>query len=335
MGRQQNIVVLSRSAEECQEIRAILERAGHAVTERVTDTELLLQVEEPQVDLYVVSLPEDFQPAGQAAVSLGRVSRKRALYITPNSADAMRRELFGAGAASVLTRPFEPLDLQYRAQRILSSDWNRFRREFDETAMLKFVEALLKAHVEVIGPALEPHMPTGHFYPAVAKILGRTAMDHECLEKLAAVGILAREVANRVRLCPECDDSRLNFRETCPKCGSMGILQEEMVTHFACAFSGPLQQFRRGGDLVCPKCQQHLRHIGVDYEKPSKLFTCFSCDFVFRDPSVEAQCLRCNCVCTPGQTIERAIYRFMVTPLAEQAVLDGAHQRREPRDASA
>ena len=34
----------------------------------------------------------------------------------------------------------------------------------------------------------------------------------------------------------------------------------------------------RGGDLVCPKCNRQLRHIGVDYEKPSKLFTCFNCE---------------------------------------------------------
>ncbi len=95
------------------------------------------------------------------------------------------------------------------------------------------------------------------------------------------------------------------------------------MTHFPCSYTAPLQDFRRGSELVCPKCNQGLRHIGVDYEKPSRLFTCFSCEFVFRDPAVEAQCLRCNCTCTPSQTIELAIYRFLVTPLAEQAIIEG------------
>ncbi|MCH7909461.1 MAG: diguanylate cyclase [Candidatus Hydrogenedentes bacterium] len=323
MGDQNSIVIISQSPEERQELQSMLESAGHSVEGRDAAPDLMVQREEPGVDLYVVSLPADFQPALQEPGSLSRVARKRVLYITPNASGSMRRELFRAGAADVLTHPLKKIDLQYRAERILAANWMRFRKEFDEPAMLKFVKELLDARIETIEPALDPQMPTGHFYPAVANILGRSSMDRECLEKLAGLGLLGREVANRVRLCPECDDSRLNYRETCPKCNSLNILQQEMVTHFSCAHSAPLQHFRRGGNLVCPKCDQSLRHIGVDYEKPSQLFTCFSCEFVFRDPAVETQCLRCNCTCTPSQTIELTVYSFIVTPLAEQALIEG------------
>lgn len=323
MGHQNKIVIMSQSDEERRELQAMLEPAGHSVEERDTPPDLMIQREEPDVDLYVVSLPADFQPAQQEPGSVARVSRRRILYITRNASGAMRRELFRAGAAGVLTHPMEKIDLQYRAGQVLSANWNRFRREFDEPAMLKFLKEILDTRIEVIEPSLDPQMPTGHCYPAVGNILGRTSMDRECLEKLAGLGLLGREVANRVRLCPECDESRLNYREACPKCSSLNILQQEMVTHFPCSYSAPLQNFRRGGDLVCPKCDQALRHIGVDYEKPSRLFTCFSCEFVFRDPAVEVQCLRCNCVSTPSQTIELTIYRFIVTPLAEQAVIEG------------
>ena len=323
MGHQRNIVVISQNEEERRELQAMLEPAGHSVEGRDATPDLMVQREEPDVDLYVVSLPADVQPALQDPGAVARVSRRRVLYLTPNPSGSLRRELFRAGAAGVLTHPVEKIDLQYRAEQVLSANWNRFRRDFDEAAMLKFLKEILDERIEVIEPSLDSQMPTGHFYPVVAKILGRTSMDRECLEKLAGLGLLGREVANRVRLCPECDDSRLNYRETCPKCSSLNILQQEMVTHFACAHSAPLQHFRRGGDLVCPKCERALRHIGVDYEKPSRLFTCFSCEDVFRDPAVEAQCLRCNCVSTPGQTIELTLYRFTVTPLAEQAVLEG------------
>ena len=323
MGHQNKIVVISQNPEERQELQSMLEPAGHLVEGRDAAPDLMVQREEPDVDLYVVSLPADFQPAPQDPGSLARVSRRRVLYITPNASGSMRRELFRAGAAGVLTHPVEKIDLQYRAEQVLSSNWSRFRQEFDEAAMLKFLKEILDTRIEVIEPSLDPQMPTGHFYPAVAKILGRTSMDRECLEKLAGLGLLGREVDNRVRLCPECDDSRLNYRETCPKCNSLNILQQEMVTHFPCSYSAPLQHFRRGGNLVCPKCDQTLRHIGVDYEKPSRLFTCLSCEFVFRDPAVEVQCLRCNCISTPTQTIELTVYRFIVTPLAEQALLEG------------
>lgn len=323
MAREHLIRVISQTEQEGSELQSMLETLGHTIDTQVAEGNSIVDAEDAGVDLYVVSLPAGFSPPLQDAGTAGRVPRKRVLYITPNPASALRRELFRSGAAAVLIRPFKQLDLIFRADQILSSDWNRFRREFDEDAMLELLKRLLENQVEVVEPALEPVMPTGHFYPAVAAIMGRTALDRECLEKLASLGLLGREVANRVRLCPECDDNRLNFRESCPKCSSINILQQEMVTHFSCAYSAPLTDFRRGSELECPKCHQALRHIGVDYEKPSQLFGCLDCEYTFSDPSVAAQCLRCNCTSTPAQTIERTIYRFIVTPLAEQAVREG------------
>ncbi len=322
MATAKNILIVGAAAPACFELRAPLEAMGHDVQERVTQSELLVGVEDPAIDLYVVALPDSFQAPGGVPGQVSRSARKRVVYVTPNPSDQLRRELFRAGAGAVLARPFSDLDLVFRAEQVMSSDWVRFHKAFDEPAMLDFLKKLLDQRIAIVEPALDPIMPIGHFYPAAARILGRTAVDREILEQLASFGLLAREVANRVRQCPECDDVRINFREVCPSCKSLNILQQEMVTHFACAYSGPLQHFRRGGDLVCPKCDQTLCHIGVDYEKPSRLFTCFGCETVFRDPLVESQCLRCNCTCAPSQTIERAVYRFIVTPLAEQAVIE-------------
>ncbi len=323
MATQKSILILGPTEAECTELRGPVSALGHAVQTRAGAADLIVNIEDPAVDLYVVALPNSFQVSGDGPARASRSPRKRVVYVTSNADDAVRRELFRAGASAVLVRPFSPVDVQFRIEQVLASDWTRFRKQFDEAAMLDFVKQLIERRLNVLEPALDPFTPTAHFYPEVARILGRSPMDREVLESLASFGLLAREPANRVRLCPECDDSRLNFRESCPNCKSLNILQQEMVTHFACAFSAPLQHFRRGGDLVCPKCNQILRHIGIDYEKPSRLFTCFGCETVFRDPSVETQCLRCNCVCTPGQTIERTVYRFLITPLAEQAVLEG------------
>ena len=314
---------MSESELERQELRAMLEGTGHAIQERAAESNPLIQREDPEVDLFVVGLPEVYAPSGPGGNGAGRVARKPVLYVTRNATNAVRRELFRAGASGVLTYPFGRSDLQYAAEGILSSNSSRFRADFDDDAMLDFVRQLVEARLEVVDPALEPGMPTGHFYPLAAAIFGRTAMDHECLEKLASLGLLGRQVVNRVRLCPECDDGRLNHREVCPKCQSLDIMRREMITHFSCAYTAPLEQFRKGGDLLCPKCNQLLRHIGVDYEKPSSMLNCSDCDFIFRDPQVETQCLRCNCMCTPGETVERTVYRYVVTPLAKQAVLEG------------
>ncbi len=322
MANGKNIIIMGATAPSCAELRPPIEALGYTVQERVTQGELIVGTEDPEVDLYVVALPESFHATDALPGQVSRSARKRVLYVTPNPTDQLRRELFRAGAGAVLARPFSSQDLRFHAEQVMSSDWTRFRKNFGEGPMLDFLKQLLDQRIEIIEPSLDPAMPIGHFYPAAAHILGRTAVDREVLESLASFGLLAREVSNRVRQCPECDDVRLNFREVCPTCKSLNILQQEMVTHYACAFSAPLQHFRRGGDLICPKCNETLRHIGVDYEKPSKLFTCFNCESIFRDPLIETQCLRCNCTCAPAQTIERPIYRFLVTPLAEQAVLE-------------
>lgn len=322
MSRQRKIVIMSEDAEESGELRKMLDIEDSSVEERA-GTGSILDREDPEVDLYVVSLSNAYEPANGKAGNVTRVPRKRVLYVTANAADNLRHELFRAGASGVLARPFGKIDLQFHVKQILDGDWVRFRKEFDEAAMLDFVKKLLESRLESIEPVLDPQMPGGHFYPAVANILGRSSMDRECLEKLASLGLLGREVANRVRLCPECDDSHMNHRETCPKCGTLNIRQQEMITHFVCAYTAPLEKFHRGNDLICPKCTETLRHIGVDYEKPSRLFLCDDCENIFADPAVESQCMRCNCVCTPSETIERTVYRFIITPLAEQAVIEG------------
>lgn len=95
---------------------------------------------------------------------------------------------------------------------------------------------------------------------------------------------------DRVHLCPVCNGSHLLFFECCPKCGSSNIKQERVIHHFRCAHVGPESTFDANGELICPKCKHTLRHIGVDYDKPSTIYTCGQCDNTFLYSDMRVTC---------------------------------------------
>lgn len=99
---------------------------------------------------------------------------------------------------------------------------------------------------------------------------------------------------NKIYLCPDCLHSHLLYIESCPQCHSSSIKSEEVIHHFRCANISPEHTYNFGGQLRCPKCHQLLRHIGVDYDRPSTVFTCSSCSNNFLQPQMKAVCTSCQ-----------------------------------------
>lgn len=99
---------------------------------------------------------------------------------------------------------------------------------------------------------------------------------------------------NKIHLCPECLRSHLLYIECCPQCGSSSIRSEEVIHHFRCANISPEHTYNFGGQLRCPKCHQLLRHIGVDYDRPSTVYTCDTCENNFLQPHMKALCTSCH-----------------------------------------
>lgn len=99
---------------------------------------------------------------------------------------------------------------------------------------------------------------------------------------------------NKIYLCPDCLHSHLLYIESCPQCHSSSIKSEEVIHHFRCANISPEHSYNFGGQLRCPKCHQLLRHIGVDYDRPSTVYTCNSCSNNFLQPQMKAVCTACQ-----------------------------------------
>lgn len=142
--------------------------------------------------------------------------------------------------------------------------------------------------------------------------LGRRLVTREA-EALCEHGLLKKEFFERFHVCPACDSYRLHVREECAQCRSSNLSEEQYLHHFRCAFQGPESDFRRGEDLICPKCHQELTHFGFDYDRPGTMVSCGSCGHAASGPSVGFVCLDCNAHADSDVATTRDVFSYRLT----------------------
>lgn len=98
----------------------------------------------------------------------------------------------------------------------------------------------------------------------------------------------------RIHLCPKCQSSFLLFSECCSKCRSSNIMEEDMIHHFRCANISPESEYQYDGELRCPKCKRFLQHIGIDYDRPAKVYTCNECGTTQMHSKLKVICASCG-----------------------------------------
>jgi hypothetical protein len=138
-------------------------------------------------------------------------------------------------------------------------------------------------------------------------------------------GLVKGEFYDKTHYCNQCNHGSLNYRSVCPKCGSSNSDTQDIVHHFPCGYVGPINDFKNELDdfLNCPKCDKTLRHIGVDYDKPSILHFCKKCDNRFQDFDVKAKCLHCEFDNELEVLIEKDIKTYYITNKGENAAIFG------------
>ncbi|WP_447969348.1 TackOD1 domain-containing metal-binding protein [Nitrospira sp. M1] len=137
--------------------------------------------------------------------------------------------------------------------------------------------------------------------------------EFDVLNDLVDLGLFERELYDKVHLCPSCKHFALNFRETCPDCSSHLIDVVEMLHHYACGYLSYEDEFHKGTQLICPKCHNQLRHLGVDYERASANFRCHACTAVFPEAVTSCLSLACGESFPVEQAIIQKIYAYRLT----------------------
>ena len=132
-------------------------------------------------------------------------------------------------------------------------------------------------------------------------------------ETLCAEGFLKRAFFDRFHVCQRCDSARMNVREECSKCRSANLVDESYLHHFRCAYQGPESEFRRGDDLVCPKCRRELANFGADYDRPGAMSVCLECRHASSEPAIGFSCLDCGAHADSATAQTRDAFTYEVT----------------------
>lgn len=138
-------------------------------------------------------------------------------------------------------------------------------------------------------------------------------------------GLFTSDFFDRTYSCSNCNTAHLNYREVCPQCQSPNSVSEEVLHHFPCAYVGPISDFTNDLDdqLDCPKCSRRLKHIGVDYDKPSILHTCQKCSNRYQDFNVFAKCVSCSYENPVELLIANEVRSYRLTKKGEYSAING------------
>jgi ribosomal protein L37E len=175
-----------------------------------------------------------------------------------------------------------------------------------------------------LTPLRNRESKTGYIYPFIDNISSRKqgGLINQ-LDSAVNKGWMLQELQDKINVCPSCNDTYLHFRDTCSSCGSIDLKYEEIIHHFKCAHVAPKSSFLMNDRLQCPKCDNHLRHIGIDYDKPSEITICNTCSHQSQETHMKAHCVSCGTESDVHEIETRSIYKYSITSLGIQVAIHG------------
>ncbi|MRS12179.1 MAG: diguanylate cyclase [Actinobacteria bacterium] len=185
--------------------------------------------------------------------------------------------------------------------------------------VVELVTSLATGAVPKLVPERSIASPVAYTYAEAARILGVAPGEEiATLDALEDRGVLAAEPVTTVPVCPFCRTYPLRVERACQECGSTAVHRTTMIHHYRCGNVSPEETYRHDADLVCPKCNHKLRHIGVDYERPSGVWLCDDCHQVSDAPELRYHSLTCDRRVPLDDVVDRQLSAYTLSP-------DGAH----------
>ena len=197
-------------------------------------------------------------------------------------------------------------------------------KQFSDTNLALKIVRLMASRAITLTPTATAKNLCGFSYPVVSALFG---VDQHGLFKLFDFlldkQLVSHSFYTKTHNCSNCESAFLNFTEDCPDCGSSHLDRVELIHHYKCGFVDKASKFKTETALVCPKCDETLRHIGVDYDKPSIIYDCQSCSLSFQEPKVTAHCFSCSRDSSVDDTIHRTINSLELTSVGENTAIFG------------
>ena len=196
--------------------------------------------------------------------------------------------------------------------------------EFKQRLQIRMLRYIFSRGGE-LKPSTNRMSKIGYDYPFIQSHL-QMSHDNQLVDFLGRAekdGLLHSTLVDHVHSCHSCDSTYLHYRECCPECHSIDIRSEDIIHHFVCAHVAPESDFKKDDHLECPKCDKELRHIGIDYDKPSSMYFCNQCGNKFQNPVMDAFCVDCHTHSRLDELISRKINSFTLSSTGERIAIWG------------
>ena len=177
----------------------------------------------------------------------------------------------------------------------------------------KILQFMLRSPRTPITPEI---LPTDEIhYPQLHAVTGvNPPATLELLTRMVNAGTLLADLVDKAPACPECGSHEVSTRYTCPKCFSYDISRSFLFEHLKCGQVANDDTFRKGDQLVCPKCQAVLHNFGVEYRAVGAWYQCRNCNESFNPPASSHFCRPKRHQFSLDRTRLVPIYQYRLNP---------------------
>jgi hypothetical protein len=179
-----------------------------------------------------------------------------------------------------------------------------------------FLSKFLSGEISELEPVYDPKL--GYRYPQVEAIVGDASSTESFLNRLYEAGIIERKLYDKIIYCPKCNSANVSVHYCCPYCKSFNIQKSSLIEHVKCGYMDVEENFHKGSKLVCPKCNEELKKIDVDYRKAGVWCTCKDCAKSFDIPVPAHFCRDCHESFTFEDTVIKDVYSYSLREEAKE-----------------
>jgi hypothetical protein len=171
-----------------------------------------------------------------------------------------------------------------------------------------FLSKFLSGEIKTLEPVYDSE--AGYRYPVVETIVGEASRVEPFLNNLCEAGVLEKKLYDKIIFCPKCSRADVSIHYCCPFCKSYNIQKSSLIEHVKCGYMDIEEKFCDEDKCVCPKCQEELRKIDVDYRKAGIWCTCKDCGKSFDIPIPAHFCRTCRATSTFEEAIIKDVYSY-------------------------
>lgn len=166
----------------------------------------------------------------------------------------------------------------------------------------------LSGEIERLAPVYDSKY--GYTYPMIESVVGDSASAEAFLNHLYEIGVLRREVFDKVITCPACDSGVISIRYCCPYCKSYNVKKSSLIEHIQCGYIDVEDRFKQKDNLVCPRCHNELTKPDVNYRKAGVWCACNECHKNFDIPVPSHICRGCKNTFAFEDAIYKDVYSY-------------------------